>query len=93
MQLLIVGVSEQLRSLVTACIFMADLLQEISQGVIIRRCSFRSASFLGSEKRESHVQTQNHLVSEKSKILGKSETTLGGWGEYEHGERTIGFNR
>lgn len=73
---------------------MADLLQEISQGVIIRRCSFRSARFLGSEKRESHVQTQNHLVSEKSKILGKSETTLvGGGGEYEHGERTVGFNR
>lgn len=76
---------------------MADLLQEISQGVIIRRCSFRSARFLGSEKRESHVQAQNHLVSENSKILGKSATTLGGGGrgggQYEHGERTVGFNR
>lgn len=67
-----VGVFQQLRLLVTVCIFMADLLQEISQGVIIRKCSFQSASFLGSEKRECRIRTQNVLVSEKSKILGKS---------------------
>lgn len=52
MQLLIVGVSEQLCLLVTVCIFMADL-QEISQGLIFRKCCFQSVSFLSNKKQTS----------------------------------------